>query len=258
MPKNIAIITGASSGFGREFVKQIGQKYQDIDEIWVIARRKERLEELQKDIKTKIIPLALDLTKQESFELIKDKLNQEKPNIKVLVNASGFGYFKAFTDRPLDDWLRLMDLNDKALVILNYLALEYMKEGAEIYNIASTSAFQPVPYIGIYGASKAFVLSFSRSLNVELKSRGIKVLAVCPHWTKTEFFDTAVVDDTIKYYNTFNTQEQVVSKAIQNMKKGKDVSLVGAKVKKQIFLVKHLPHKMVMKTWCSQQHFKTK
>jgi prepilin signal peptidase PulO-like enzyme (type II secretory pathway) len=91
-----------------------------------------------------------------------------------------------------------------------------------------------------------------------LKEKGIKVIAVCPHWTKTEFFDTAVVDDTIKYYNTYNTPTQVVSAAINNMKKGKDVSLVGAKVKNQIFLVKHFSHKFVMKTWCNQQKFNKK
>ncbi len=256
--KNIAIITGASSGFGREFVYQIASKYESIDEIWVIARRKERLEELRNQVNINIVPMALDLTKDESFDIINNKLEEEKPNVKVLVNASGFGYFKAFMDRPLNDWMRLIDLNDKALVKLNYLSIPYMQSGAHIYNIASTSAFQPVPYINVYAASKAFVLSFSRGLNVELKEKGIQVIAVCPHWTKTEFFDTAVLDDTIKYYNTYNTPSQVVSAAINNMKKGKDISLVGAKVKNQIFLVKHFSHKFVMKTWCNQQKFNKK
>ena len=99
------------------------------------------------------------------------------------------------------------------------------------------------------------MLSFSRSLNVELKGRGIRVLAICPHWTKTEFFDTAVLDDTIKYYNTYNDTKEVVSKAIKNMMKGKDVSLVGFKVKNQVCMVKHFSHKFVMKTWCKQQKF---
>ena len=256
--KNIAIITGASSGFGREFVYPVATKYEGIDEIWVIARRKERLEELRNQVSVNIVPMALDLTKDESFDIINQKLEEEKPNIKVLVNASGFGYFKAFMARPRDDWMRLIDLNEKALVKLNYLSIPYMQSGAHIYNIASTSAFQPVPYINVYAASKAFVLSFSRGLNVELKEKGIKVIAVCPHWTKTEFFDTAVVDDTIKYYNTYNTPTQVVSAAINNMKKGKDISLVGAKVKNQIFLVKHFSHKFVMKTWCNQQKFNKK
>lgn len=253
--KNIAIITGASSGFGREFVYQVAKEYDNLDEIWVIARRKERLEALQKDFNINIVVLPLDLTKDESFEIIDNKLKEEKPNIKVLVNASGFGYFKAFADLPLDNWLKMIDLNDKALVRLNYMSLNYMEKGAHIYNIASTSAFQPVPYINVYAATKAFVLSFSRSLNVELKGRGIRVLAICPHWTKTEFFDTAVLDDTIKYYNTYNDTKEVVSKAIKNMMKGKDVSLVGFKVKNQVCMVKHFSHKFVMKTWCKQQKF---
>lgn len=254
----IAIITGASSGFGKEFVYQIEQDYikrgTPLDEIWVVARRKERLEELQKELKTKVVPLALDLCKKESITEIKSLLEEKKPTILCMVNSSGFGFFSKVMDRSLDDWMRLIDLNDKALVSLCYIAIPYMVKGSEIYNIASSSAFQPVPYISIYGASKSFVLNFSRAFNKELLKEGIKVMAVVPHWTKTEFFDTAIKEkDVIVYYNVFNLTKDVVSTAIKNMKKGKDVSVVGFKVKFQLFLVKHLPHSFVMKTWLKQQ-----
>ena len=97
------------------------------------------------------------------------------------------------------------------------------------------------------------MLSFSRALGVELKSRGIKVIAVCPGWIKTEFFDHAVHDDTISYYNRFYEPEQVVALALEDMAKGKDVSVLGLPEKTQVQLVKHLPVKTVMKTWCRQQ-----
>lgn len=246
----IAVITGASSGIGWEFVRGIAQS-EDLDEIWVIARRKERLEEVAKTVDVKVRPIAMDLT--ENLDLYEAILEKEKPEIHVLVNNSGFGIFGAFADRSLEQQLKIIDLNDKALVSMTYLSLPYMKKGGMIYNIASSSAFQPVPYQAVYGASKAFVFSFSRALNMELKPKGIRVMAVCPHWCKTEFFDTAVTDDTIVYYNFFNTAQEVVSTAIRNMKRRRDVSLAGFRIKLQRLEVKLLPHWLVMRVWCRQQ-----
>ena len=248
----IAVVTGASSGMGREFVLQLDHE-KHLDEIWVIARRRERLEELQKDINARIRPLCLDLTKEESVEEYKKLLEEEKPQIKVLVNASGFGRFGAFADIDLESQYRMIDLNAKAYVGITYVSLPYLVEGAEVYQLDSLSSFQPVPYIGVYGATKAFVLSFSRALNVELKARHIHMMAVCPGWVKTEFFDHAVTDDTIKYYNKFFTAEQVVTRALHDMKRRKDVSICGFSIRAQVFFTKLLPHKLVMKIWCKQQ-----
>ena len=248
----IAVITGASSGMGREFVKQIDAS-ESFDEIWVIARREDRLRELTGECKNKIRPISLDLMKQESFDLYKDLLEEKKPDVAVLVNGSGFGRFGAFTDIDLKSQLDMIDLNDKALVAMTYLTLPYMKEGGRIYQIDSLSSFQPVPYIGVYGATKAFVLSFSRALNVELKRRKIKVMAICPGWVRTEFFDRAVTDDTITYYNRYYDADEVVRRALKDMKKGKDVSVCGFQIRMQVRLTKLLPHKLVMKIWCKQQ-----
>lgn len=248
----IAIITGASSGMGREFVKQI-DRAESFDEIWVIARREDRLRELTGECKNKIRPIPLDLMKQESFDLYKELLEEKKPDVAVLVNGSGFGRFGAFTDIDLKSQLDMIDLNDKALVAMTYLTLPYMKEGGRIYQIDSLSSFQPVPYIGVYGATKAFVLSFSRALNVELKRRKIKVMAICPGWVRTEFFDRAVTDDTITYYNRYYDADEVVRRALKDMKRGKDVSVCGFQIRMQVRLTKLLPHKLVMKIWCKQQ-----
>ncbi len=248
----IAVITGASSGMGREFAKRI-EASDSFDEIWVIARRRERLEELASELRTKTRCLSMDLSSGESLELYAALLESEKPEVAVLVNGSGFGKFGAFCDIPLDVQLDMIDLNDKALVAMTYLTLPYMKKGSQIYQIDSLSSFQPVPYIGVYGATKAFVLSFSRALGVELKGRGIRVLAVCPGWVKTEFFERAVTDDTITYYNHFYTAEEVVKRAMKDMARGKDISICGFRIRLQVFFTKLLPHRLVMKIWCKQQ-----
>ncbi len=254
MEKRIAVVTGASSGMGREFVKEI-DKQQRLDEIWVIARRRDRLESLMGLTRATVRPLALDLGRAEDIQTYADLLAAEKPRVVVLVNAAGFGKFRAFTELPLEEQLAMIDLNDKALVAMTYHTLPYMSEGDCIYQLGSLSSFQPVPYINVYGASKAFVLSFSRALNKELQKqkRGIRVMAVCPGWVRTDFFERAVVDDTITYYNKYFTAEEVVTRALRDMKKGKDVSVCGASIRAQVTLTKLLPHGIVMEIWCKQQ-----
>ena len=147
----------------------------------------------------------------------------------------------------------MVDLNVNALVAITYATLPYMTRGGEIYQIGSLSSFQPVPYINVYGATKAFVLSFSRALNQELRGTGIRVMAVCPGWVRTEFFDHAVKDNTIKYYNKFFDSDEVVRRALKDMKRGKDVSVCGFSVRAQVLATKLLPHKLVMYIWLKQQ-----
>ena len=248
----IAVITGASSGMGREFVLQLDRE-ESFDELWLIARRKEGLEEIGKETRAKVRAIPLDLTDMKSIEEYKNLLAEENPEIAVLVNASGYGKFGKFEDMKLEDLMGMIDLNDKALVAVTYVSLPYLREGSRIYEVGSLSSFQPVPYINVYGASKAFVLSFTRALNVEWKKRGIRAMAVCPGWVKTAFFDRAVTDDTITYYNRFYTAEEVVTRALRDMKRGKDISICGFPVRAQVFATKMLPHRLIMKIWCKQQ-----
>lgn len=248
----IAIITGASSGIGQEFVRQL-ESAQTFDEIWLIARREDRLQALAAEISTPARILPLDLSLPESLEQFAALLAQEKPEISVLVNASGYGKFRAVADTPLSEQFGMIDLNQKALVGITYHALPYLSQGAQVYQMASISAFQPVPYIGVYAATKAFVLSYSRALNVELRARGIHVLAICPFWVKTEFFNRAVSDDTVKKYTRYLTSDRVVRTALRDMKRRKDVSVAGFRNKLQVLAVKLLPHTLIMKIWCSQQ-----
>lgn len=249
---NIAIITGASSGMGMEFARRISETVT-LDEMWLIARREDKLKELGAQLKIPCRVLPLDLSDSRCLESLKALLKGEKPVVKALVNASGYGKFGSFEDIPIEEQLNMIDLNCKALTKITYDVLPYTENGSQIYQLGSLSAFQPVPYIGVYGAGKAYVLSFSRALNRELKGRGIKVMAVCPGWVRTEFFDRAVRDDTITYYNRFYTPEQVVNRALRDMKKGKDVSICGLAIRMQVRATKLLPHKLVMAIWCKQQ-----
>ena len=249
----IAVITGASSGMGREFVYALDRD-EVFDEIWVIARRRERLEELAAKCRAKIRVFALDLRERESFSVYEKALAEEKPEIAVLVNAAGCGLFGVFKEMDLGQQLDIIELNDKALTAMCYLSIPYMKKGGRIYNMGSMSSWQPVPYINVYGASKAYVLSFSRALGVELKKQGVHVMAVCPGWVRTEFFEHAVKDDTISYYNKFFDPDEVVKTALKDMKKGKDISICGFSVQMQVLATKLLPHKTVMHIWLKQQN----
>lgn len=250
---NIAVVTGASSGMGKEFVLQLS-RYVKVDEIWAIARREQALKDLKADVPVR--PVVLDLCDSKSFQTYKELLEQEKPNVKLLVNAAGFGKFGDYEDIPMEEDLRMLDLNCKALVAMTRITIPYMEKGSHILELDSLSAFQPVPYITTYGATKAFVLSYSRAMNQELKPKGIRVMSMNPGWVKTEFFNHALQTNgnKVQYYNRLYEAKDVVATGLKDLyKTKKDVSIHGFPVKAQVFFVKLLPHKMVMNTWLSQQ-----
>jgi len=253
---NIAIVTGASSGMGREFVLQLSD-FVKVDEIWVIARRLDALEALKSEVSTPVRPIALDLCDAASFDAVVSLLEAEKPNIKLLVNAAGFGKFGAYHKVSLTDESRMIDLNCKAVVLMTRLCIPYMERGSHILQLDSLSAFQPVPYITTYGATKAFVLSYSRSMNRELKSRGIRVMAMNPAWVKTEFFDRAFQtndDNEVQYFNYVYEAKECVATGLKDLYQSKkDYSIHGLPVKLQVLGVKVMPHRFVMNIWLNQQ-----
>ena len=251
----IAIVTGASSGMGREFALQLSG-YVSVDEIWVIARREAALEALKEKCSVTVRPIALDLCETESFGRLAALLEAEKPDVKLLVNAAGFGKFGDFSQISLEDDCRMIDLNCKALVAVTRIVLPFMQAGSHILQLDSLSAFQPVPYITTYGATKAFVLSYSRAMNRELKSRGIRMMAMNPGWVKTEFFNHALQTNNgkVQYYNRLYEADQVVATGLKDLyKTKKDYSVHGLPVRNQVRLVKLLPHSLVMNTWIGQQ-----
>ena len=251
----IAIVTGASSGMGRQFVLQL-KAYVQVDEIWAIARRKEALEALEEQCGVKVRPISLDLCEEESFRTMEKLLAEEKPDVKLLVNAAGFGKFGAYHKVSLTDESRMIDLNCKALLLMTRIVIPYMAPGSHILQLDSLSAFQPVPYITTYGATKAFVLSYSRSMNRELKSKGIRVMAMNPGWVKTEFFSHAFQtnEGEVQYFNRLYEADEVVATGLKDLyKTRKDYSIHGFPVKFQVFLVKLVPHRFVMDIWLNQQ-----
>ena len=253
---NIAIVTGASSGMGREFVLQLGS-YVSVDEIWVIARRKEALEALKIEVSVPVRPIALDLCESASFDAISKLLETEKPNIKLLVNAAGFGKFGSYHKISVEDDCKMLDLNCKALMVMTRLCIPYMASGSHILQLDSLSAFQPVPYITTYGATKAFVLSYCRAMNRELKGSGIRMMAMNPGWVKTEFFNHAFQTNggnEVQYFNHLYEARDCVATGLKDLyKTKKDYSVYGLPIKFQVLLVKLVPHSIVMKIWLNQQ-----
>ena len=250
---NIAIVTGASSGMGREFVLQLSQ-YVKVDEIWAIARREDALKALKTSVPVR--PVVLDLCENASFETYTKLLETEKPNVKLLVNAAGFGKFGAYDKVSIEDDCRMIDLNCKALVAMTRLTLPYMASGSHVLQLASNSSWQPVPYITTYGATKAMVLSYSRAMNQELKAKGIRMMAMNPGWVKTEFFNHALQTNggEVQYYDRLYEAADVVATGLKDLyKTRKDFSIHGFPVKFQVRLVKLLPHSFVMNTWLNQQ-----
>ena len=253
---NIAIVTGASSGMGREFVLQLSQ-YVKVDEIWAIARRGDALESLKKEVAVPVRPICLDLCEKSSFDTMAKLLEEEKPDVKLLVNAAGFGKFGAYHKVSLEDESRMIDLNCKAVVLLTRLVLPYMEKGSHILQLDSLSAFQPVPYITTYGATKAFVLSYCRAMNRELKGKGVRMMAMNPGWVKTEFFDHAFQtnsDNEVKFFDRLYEAKDCVATGLKDLyRTKKDYSIHGLPIKLQVLAVKFVPHSIVMNIWLNQQ-----
>ena len=251
----IAIVTGASSGMGREFVLQLSS-YVQVDEIWAVARREQALESLKTECSVPIRPICLDLCKEESFSFLAATLERERPDVKLLVNAAGFGKFGAYHKIPLEEDCRMIDLNCKALVAVTRIVLPYMAAGSHVLQLDSLSAFQPVPFITTYGATKAFVLSYSRAMNRELKPKGVRMMTMNPGWVKTEFFNHALQTNgnEVQFYDRLWEAKDVVATGLKDLYRSKkDYSIHGLPVRMQVRLVKLLPHSMVMHTWLSQQ-----
>ena len=236
--KTIAIVTGASSGMGREFALQLSQ-YVQVEEIWAIARRAEALEALKAEVTVPVRPICLDLLDSKSFETLEKMLSSENHKVSV------------------QDDCRMIDLNCKALLVMTRMVIPYMQPGGHILELDSLSAFQPVPYITTYGATKAFVLSYSRAMNRELKDKGIRVMAMNPGWVKTEFFNHAFQtngDGEVRYFDRLYEAKNVVAVGLKDLYRSKkDYSVPGLPVKMQVFLVKLVPHRIVMNIWLNQQ-----
>ncbi len=256
--KTIAIVTGASSGIGKEFFLSLNEKKDALDEIWVIARSEDKLNALREETPLPLRVFPLDLSEKSSSQVLENALKEANPSVRYLICASGFGRFQAIDKDDSEILQNMVDLNCRSIVGVTKAVSPYMAKGGVMLLIASVAAFQPIPYIATYAATKAFVLSYGRALNVELKKKyGARCLCVCPFWTKTAFFSRAIdtsENAVVKKYAVMYTPDQIVKQAWKDVKKkNRDVSIYGATARGQTLLVKLLPHKLVMKVWLNQQ-----
>lgn len=245
---NIAIITGASSGLGREFVSYIAQC--GVDEIWVNGRRKERLETLRHTAKTPVRVFAGDLGAAETIDAIGTALQDMKPSISYLIYAAGFGKIGAAGQIDAAALQAMIAVNCTAAVTMTELCLPYMTAGGRIAYISSAAAFQPIPYMTVYAGTKAFLYHYSRALAFELKPRRISVTAVCPYWiADTEFISIARKHEDKPYFKRFpfaSSASFVAGTAWKDIQKRRTVSVPGWFAKLAHGGSKILPAKLIM------------
>jgi len=237
-----ALITGASSGIGRDIARELSSMGYDL---FVVARRKDRLLELKDELDSNVEIFKLDLTDEKSVLKLYKKI--KKNNIDIVVNNAGFGVQGNFEDVDLGKELDMLDINVNALHILTKLFLKDMKKrgGGYILNVASSAAFVPGPLMASYYASKAYVLSLTKAIYGELKSErsNVSISALCPGPVATEFNDVAGVKFSMKYL----TSEYVAKYAIKKMFKRKLVIVPGFGIKLVGFFSKFVPLKFILR-----------
>lgn len=250
----IAIVTGASAGLGKAYAHELAEQYKTLDEIWLIARRKERLEEIKKKYPGRVIrPVQLDLSDEASYGELKALLAQHKPRVEILVSNAGVLTSGIFADTTLDAQLSMVNLNAKACVALAMLCLPYMGKGSYIVHTGSVCAFSPIKQMSVYCASKGFLMYFSQALRAELKSRGINVCIVCPGNMDTEMTGRAELmkqkkqgDKSIINRLPFHDTKVLVRKSLHHARKGRAVYTPGALYKLYRVATKVFPHSWIM------------
>ena len=245
---SIAIITGASSGIGAEFAKGYAGR---VDELWLVARREDKMIELGESLGVKYKVITADLSKKEGIEAIRSALESEKPKVKYLVNAAGFGDYGAFDEIDESRVEMMIDLNVKATVLITHMTVPYMEREGRIIQMGSGSCFTPLPYFNIYSSSKVFVLHYTKSLNHELKKYGIRATCFCPGWVETEFLGKSLANGNKhpKSMKPLLKCETVVKKCVKASIKGRAMFVTGWYTKLQHVLFKLVPDCILTKIW---------
>lgn len=235
--KRIAIITGASSGIGEEFTRQVCAKY-DYDQIWIIARREDKLKQLADQLNTTkgkefVRPVVMDVAGKAGVEKLKayiEASNKEEGELEIglLINNAGFGTYGPFAETSINRQMDMIELNCTTVTGICGIALPYLKAGSVVINTASLAAFLPLGNFAVYGATKSYVLSFSVALAAELRDKGIKVCALCPGSVSTEFANVASNGARKEVKGGFPPQK-VVAQCLKRAFKGKTVALYRPK-----------------------------
>ena len=244
----IAIVTGASSGMGEEFCRHLDRK--GLDEIWIIARRADRLESLAETLSTHSHIIPGDLTDISIINSISNELDSKQPDIRYLVNCAGFGKFGNTWEIPAEQTKAMIDLNITALVEMSSICIPYMSSGSRMIQLCSASAYIPLYKLNVYASTKAFVRSFCSGLSKELENMGVTVTEVSPGWVDTDFIGISRETDVVpeKVFKHILTKEEVVSKAMSDAEKGKRRSVTGSFYRMQIAISTHFPE-LAAKIW---------
>jgi uncharacterized protein len=250
LQKRTALITGASSGIGLELAKVFSEYRYDLV---LVARSKDKLLEIKKELeknKTKVTILVTDLTKPGAPTDIHNVIHKENIFIDVLVNNAGTGTYGLFSKTDVNEEIKMIQLNITSLTHLTKLFLPEMmaRKKGKILNVASTAAFVPGPYMAVYYASKAYVLSFSEALAEELKGSGVSVTCLCPGPTRTGFQKTAHIEETglIKGKEIMNAA-LVARLAYDGLVAKKRIVIPGLKNKIAAIAPRLMPRKMLTK-----------
>ena len=245
-----AIITGASSGLGREFVRQTADVFPEIECYWLIARRADRLEEIAAALPDKLVEcISLDLCDAMSFVTLREKLMTDQPEVALLVNNAGCGYLGNVGEQDTASQTRMVDLNVRALTAVTNMVLGYMDAGSRILNVSSIASFCPNPRMTVYSATKAYVSHFTVGLSEELKERGITVTAVCPGPMATEFISVGGIEGNSPMFEMlpYCDQVRVAGGALRAAKAGRTIYTPKLFYKFYRCLAKVTPVKLMVK-----------
>lgn len=248
---SIAIITGASSGIGKEFARQLKGSF-GIDGFWLVARNVPRLEAVAEELGVPCKIISADLSKKEGIEEYRRVLEEDRPDVKLLINAAGFGVFGAFDVISEDTVSDMIDVNVKATVLITHMTVPFMKRGGRIIELGSGSCFTPLPHFNVYSSSKVFVLHYTKALNYELKPYGIVATCFCPGWVDTAFLQKSLDAPGAyvpKKMSPVLNVERVVRGCIRASVKGRKMYVTGKYTKFQHVLFKTLPDSILSRIW---------
>lgn len=244
-----ALITGASKGIGRSVALKLAARGYHL---LLVARSESELKELAETIKQvhrlNVEFLAIDLSLSGASQEVADWADSHTKALSILVNNAGYGLFGDFDSLPLEGQLNMIRLNIEAVISLTHQLLPVLKQQTQSYilNVASTAAYQAMPGLGIYAASKSFILSFSRALHFELKSSPVSVSCVSPGPTDTGFASRAGLDDFADLAAKFNMDpDKVAAIAIKGMFRKKNEVITGFLNRISAFAAGHLPKALV-------------
>lgn len=247
---NIILITGASSGIGREFALQLDETFQKTDEIWLVARSREKLEETAKVMRHKTRLFPMDVTDTYSMQELETELKEQKAVIRMLINCAGYGLMGTFQKMPAQEQLGMIRLNCEALTRMTHMCIPFMRKNSRVIQMSSSAAFLPQPGFTVYAATKAYVLSFSRALAEELRKEHIYVTTVCPGPVDTEFFQIAEkYDNTLSIKKlTMVSAQKVVKDALLASYHKRTMSVCSMMIKSFECFAKFMPHCLLLKT----------